>query len=297
MGHRRRRFKQRGALEMSRTVGIVTPAFRAADWIVPCVKSVLAQTYQDWEHWIIADDGEDYERLLGEVGLADPRQRFRSTGLVGSGASRARNVGLGSLATPYGATLDADDRFKPEKLARAVTALEDNAIASMAIDERTPNGTHLRDVGAAFEGPLRAASYKWVNLSMDSMIVWDRRRTDALYDPDLPNMNDLDFLLKLFARAEGTWHIGTTLHEYVKLTQSLSNGAGVTERMIAAKRTILKRLKAGGYPMLDPRGADGMAAFLTISLEAEASYPAALADHPALLFEDHLEPMLGRAPV
>jgi glycosyltransferase involved in cell wall biosynthesis len=281
---------------MSGTVGIVTPAFRAADWIVPCVRSVLVQTYPDWQHWIIADDDLDYERLLAAQGLNDPRQRFRSTGLVGSGASRARNIGLGALDTPCGATLDADDRFKPDKLARAVAALEDNAIVSMAIDERTPDGTHLRDVGAGSDGLLRAANYKWINLSMDSMIVWDRRRTDALYDPDLPNMNDLDFLLKLFAGAAGTWHIGTPLHEYVKLTQSLSNGAGVTERMIAAKTAILDRLEAGGYPMRDPRAAEGMAAFLRISLSAEASYAAALAETPGLLFEDHLEPMLGPAP-
>jgi hypothetical protein len=128
------------------------------------------------------------------------------------------------------------------------------------------------------------------------MIVWDRRRTDAIYDPELPNMNDLDFLLKLFAGAEGTWHIGTPLHDYLKLGQSLSNGTGATERMIAAKTTILNRLEAGGYPMRDAEGAAGMAAFLRISLRAEASYPAALADRPDLLFEDHLEPMLGRPP-
>ena len=35
-----------------------------------------------------------------------------------------------------------------------------------------------------------------------------------------------------------------------------------------------------------------LAAFLDVSLEAEALYGAALAARPGLLFEDHLEPML-----
>jgi hypothetical protein len=39
-----------------------------------------------------------------------------------------------------------------------------------------------------------------------------------------------------------------------------------------------------------------MAAFLKISLDAEASYPAAAAAQPGLLFEDHLEPLLRSSP-
>jgi glycosyltransferase involved in cell wall biosynthesis len=296
MGHRHARFKRRAAGTMSGTIAVITPAFRAEEWIAGCVRSVLTQTFGDWEHWIIADDGADYERLLAEAGLRDPRQRFASTGTVGAGASATRNFGLAGIGTPYAATLDADDRFKPGKLARAIEALADHAIVSMAIDERTPGGARLRTVGETADGLLPASRYKWTNLSMDSMIVWDRRRTDARYDPTLTNMNDLDFLLRLFAGAEGTWHIGEPLHDYLKLEQSLTNGVGVTERMIAAKRTIIERLKTGFYPMRDAGGAEGMVRFLTISIAAEESYPAALAARPGLLFEVHLEPMLGDVP-
>ena len=47
--------------------------------------------------------------------------------------------------------------------------------------------------------------------------------------------------------------------------------------------------------MRDPQGAEGMARFLRISLRPRTSYPAALAERPGLLFEDHLEPMLRTA--
>lgn len=281
---------------MAETVAIVTPAYRAERWIGAAVRSVLAQSYPHWQHWIVADDGFDYEALLAAGGLHDPRLRFHSSGTIGGGASRARNAGLDAIGADYVAVLDADDALRPEKLARAVAALEHHAIVSVALDERTPTGAHLRFVGQGPDTDLPASRYKWVNLSMDSMIVWDRRRADARYDPGLVNMNDLDFLLRLFARATGTWHLGTPLHDYLKLDQSLSNGPGVTATMIRSKEEILSRLETGFYPMADPAGAEGMAKFLRISLRAEEAYPAALAARPGLLFEDHLEPMLRAEP-
>ncbi|MDO8358617.1 MAG: glycosyltransferase family 2 protein [Devosia sp.] len=277
---------------MAETVAIVTPAYLAERWIGTAVRSVLAQSYPHWQHWIVADDGLDYEALLAAAGLRDPRLKFLASGTIGGGASRARNAGLDAIGADYVAVLDADDAFRPDKLARAVAALEHHAIVSVALDERTPAGAHLRFVGEGPDTDLPASRYKWVNLSMDSMIVWDRRRTDGRYDPDLVNMNDLDFLLRLFARATGTWHLGTPLHDYLKLDQSLSNGPGVTATMIRSKQEILSRLETGFYPMADPAGVEGMAKFLGISLCAEAAYPAALAARPGLLFEDHLEPML-----
>jgi hypothetical protein len=72
----------------------------------------------------------------------------------------------------------------------------------------------------------------------------------------------------------------------------MSNGPGFSQKMIASKRELLARLEAGRYPMADPAGPAGIAQFLQISLQAEESYPAALAANPGLLFEDHIEPML-----
>jgi glycosyltransferase involved in cell wall biosynthesis len=277
---------------MSGTVAVVTPAFRAERWIGACVRSVLAQSYADWEHWIVADDGADYEQVLAGEGLRDPRLRFLSSGVVGGGASQARNLALDRIAAPYVAILDADDRFKPQKLAWAVAALAHHAIVSVALEEFDENGHRLRLVGEGLDRALRPAVYKWTCLSMDSMLVWDRRQTDARYDPGLTNMTDLELLLQLYRTVPESWHIGMPLHDYLKLTVSMSNGPGVTERMIGSKRELLRRLEAGFYSFADPAGAEGMAAFLRISLRAEETYPAAVAARSGLLFEDHLEPLL-----
>ncbi len=281
---------------MVETAAIITPCYNAGRWIGAAVRSVLAQSYPHWEHWIVSDDGVDYEALLAAEGLRDGRFRFLSSGTVGGGASRARNVALDRLTAPYAAILDADDRFKPKKLEQAVAALRHHAIVSVALDEYDEAGRQLRLVGQGPDKELSPATYKWTSLSMDSMILWDRRKTDARYDLDLTNMTDLELLLQLYRTVESSWHLGTPLHDYLKLSVSMSNGPGVTEKMIRSKREMLRRLETGFYPMADARGPEGMAAFLRISLKAEETYGAAVAAHPGLLFEDHLEPMLRAEP-
>jgi len=280
---------------MNAMVSVITPAYRAERWIAACVRSILMQTYGLWEHIIVADDGVDYQALLAAAGIADPRLRFLSSGTVGGGASRARNVALDHLTTQYVAILDADDRFKPDKLAQAVEALEHHAIVSVALDEFDEAGQRLRLVGAGPDKELSPAVYKWTCLSMDSMLLWDRRKTDARYDLALSNMTDLELLLQLYRTAPSSWHLGTPLHDYLKLDVSMSNGPGVTEKMLRSKREILRRLETGSYDMADPAGPEGMARFLRLSLRAEETYPEAVADRPGLLFEDHLEPMLRAA--
>ena len=281
---------------MAETVAVITPCYKAERWIGAAVRSVLSQTYPHWEHWIVADDSADYEALLAAENLRDERLKFVSSGSIGGGASRARNVALDQLTTPYAAILDADDRFKPTKLEQSVAALEHHGIVSAALDEYDETGRQLRLVGDGPDIELSPAAYKWTSLSMDSMILWDRRKTDARYDLELTNMTDLELLLKLYRTVETSWHLGTPLHDYLKLSVSMSNGPGVTEKMIRSKREMLRRLETGFYPMADASGPEGMAAFLRISLKAEETYGDAVAAQPGLLFEDHIEPMLRANP-
>lgn len=274
------------------TVAVVIPAYKAEAFIEEAVRSVLAQTHADWEAWIITDDSEDYEELLGRAGLVDQRFRFLSSGRVGAGASRSRNLALDRIQTPYVAILDADDRLKPRKLELAVAALAEQPIVSSALDVMDQDYNRLRLVGDGPDRVLTPGAYKFVSLSMDSMIVWDRRRCDARYDLELTNMTDLELLMQLWRTAGSVHHLGTPQHDYIKLATSMSNGIGVTEKMIAAKKTLLHRLETSQYRFAAPGTAEGLIAFLGISLAAEAAYPMALEERPGLLFEDHLEPML-----
>lgn len=277
---------------MVQTVAVITPAYKAQDTLPTTVRSVLEQTHGDWQHWIIADDGFDYASFLDDRDLSDPRQVFVSSGGIGRGASVTRNVALEAIEAPYAAILDADDRLKPAKLERAVAALGQYGIVTTALDVMTTEFAHLRHVGTGPDRALRPGAHKFVSLSMDSMLVWDRRRADGRYDPGLSNMTDLEFLLQLYRTTPESYHLGTPLHDYIKREGSMSNGKQTAAGMIASKNEILRRLNDGYYG-LAAEDVEGLGAFLRVSLEAEAAYEAALSARPGLLFEDHLEPMLA----
>ena len=280
---------------MSGTISVIMPAYRAENHIGGAVQSLIAQTYENWRAIIVSDDGGDYRAILAKQGIADPRLEFISSGGMKSGVAAAKNAGLNAVTTDWAALLDADDRFKPRKLERVVAALAGYAIVSTALDVTDTAGNSLRHVGAGVDRPLRAGEHKWVNISMDSMIAWDRRRVDGRGDPFLPNMTDLDFLIQLWRTDVVSFHIGEPLHDYVKQPDSASNSEGFTERMIAGKSTLRRRLAKGEYALADEREIAGLDAFLEVSIAAERAYPAALAARPGLLFEDHIEPLLRAA--
>ena len=279
---------------MTQTVAIITPAYKAQSTLAATVRSVLDQSHADWQHWIVADDGFDYAAFLVEQGLNDPRQVFLTSGGVGRGASVTRNVALERLETPYAAILDADDRLKPQKLEKAVAALAEFGIVTTALDVMTEDFQHLRFVGDGANRVLTPGEHKWVNLSMDAQVVWDRRRGDGRFDPTMSNMTDLEFLLQLYRTIPESFHIGEPLHDYVKRAGSMSNAKDVTAGMIASKEEIHRRLLGGHYGLSEENVA-GLVGFLNVSIQAEAAYGAAMAARPGLLFEDHIEPMLAQA--
>jgi hypothetical protein len=95
-------------------------------------------------------------------------------------------------------------------------------------------------------------------------------------------------------------HIGDLVAPRPERLASISDAFNRPGRHLGDR--ALDELHRAGWPSqrrlgydhyrLDGRAVEGLSAFLTLSLTAEAAYPAALAEKPGLLFEDHLEPML-----
>lgn len=273
-------------------VSIVMPAFRAKLTIVRAVRSVLAQTHLAWELLIVADDDQDYQAVLGRAGIADKRIRHFSTGKIGSGSPPARNLGLDNAGFRYAAILDADDAMRPDKLALALPHLKAHGVVSCALVVESADGSVLRTVGGGPDRVLDPDSYKFVNFSMDSMLVYNRDKADPRFNPDFPCLTDIEFLLRLWENNVTVRHLGTPLHTYTKQPTSVSNRPDAGTQMIATKKRLIDAIGSGAYPLAAPAAGDGLLRFYRISLAAEQSYGARLAENPSLLFEDHLEPML-----
>lgn len=97
-------------------VSIIIPAYNAEKYIEQTVASVLAQTFENWELLIVEDGSVDRTKEIVER-MTDSRIRLIVPKRQGS-AAMARNAGLAEAKGRYIAFLDADDIWKPDKLAK-----------------------------------------------------------------------------------------------------------------------------------------------------------------------------------
>lgn len=104
-------------------VSIVVPLYQTEAYIGAALRSVLAQTFTDYEVIVIDDGSRDRGPEIARS-IGDPRIRVvtqDNRGLAG-----ARNTGIRHAMGEYVALLDADDMWEPRKLALHVTHLDSN---------------------------------------------------------------------------------------------------------------------------------------------------------------------------
>lgn len=100
-----------------RKVSVVMPAYNAEKYIAESIKSLLEQTFDNWE-LIVVDDGSEDETLA--VVQSFPDARIRVISQENRGEAGARNTGLRVASGQYIAFLDADDMYLPDGLASFV---------------------------------------------------------------------------------------------------------------------------------------------------------------------------------
>ncbi len=274
-------------------ISIITPAYRAQHFLNRCVRSVLQQSYARWEMIIVADDGFDYYSLLKGQGIKDSRIKFISTGKKASGASHARNVGMNNASGNIIAILDADDAFAPQKLEICAPKVSEFSLVSCALSVCTESRNFLRGVGTHVEeGIVKSSAYKKVNFSMDSMILFDRRRLPVSYDEKLLCQNDIELIINCFEYTESVYHFPQMLHQYIKQPNSLSNSQNSNSIYTKTKMMILERLKQERYNFVDKKVNNTISSFLKTSLKAEKQFEDLLKRGKQVIFEDVMESLL-----
>ncbi len=113
---------------------IVIPCYNASTTIVETLKSVRAQTFQDFEVIIVDDASLDKTALLAVL------EKFRSDlhiTLIENSTNRngafCRNRGIEASKGQYVAFLDADDTWVPTRLRQALDAIERSRDKSFVI--------------------------------------------------------------------------------------------------------------------------------------------------------------------
>lgn len=123
-------------------VTIVMPAYNAERYIGEAIQSVRAQTWRDWELFVVDDCSSDATlKIAFEAATADSRIKvLNNSRRAGPAATRNRAIKSGSGR--YLAFLDADDLWFPRKLELQLQLMQESgAVLSFAPYEvMTPSG-------------------------------------------------------------------------------------------------------------------------------------------------------------
>src|SRR4051812_32226588 len=120
-------------------IGIVIPAFDVAPYIGDAIRSVLAQTHQDWSLTIVDDGSTD---ATAATAACFENSRIRLIRQSNAGVSAARNRGVTATEGTAVLFLDGDDWLHPNALSVLDAALEaaPNAVASVGPYQRVSAG-------------------------------------------------------------------------------------------------------------------------------------------------------------
>jgi glycosyltransferase involved in cell wall biosynthesis len=241
-------------------VSIIIPSYNCERHIRQTLRSVVDQTFQDWEV-IVVDDGSE-DKTIEIADSVDPR--IRVVQQENAGVCSARNRGYAESCGRFLCFLDHDDYWYPEKLSRQLGWMErkpelgvvyTNFLCWYAVDGEFPPPESLRP--ASDEDVLDADFTGWVYhqfmrdsyaLTSSALIRREALEHCGLFDVSLPYSEDWDLFLRLSRKvqfAQMAWP--STLYR-----QHPSQGSRLARRR--DYRTELLLRAAGTWGLASPDG-------------------------------------------
>lgn len=187
----------------SPTVSVIMAAYKGAPFVGETIRSVIAQSFTDWE-LVIVDDCSPDDTLAVVRGFDDPRIRVLASPM-NQGPVKTRNAAMAVARGRYLAGLDQDDVCLPERLARQVAYLDthdDVVLVATAAD--------LLEAGRVRRGPQNGETtpelIRW-KLHLGNPLVWSSvmmradvaRKLDPITRPEMLFAEDFDLYHRIGA--------------------------------------------------------------------------------------------------
>lgn len=187
--------------ENSPTVSVIIPTYNRAHLVVRAIRSVLNQSFQDFEI-IVVDDGstDNTEEVINNFN--DSRIRYIRHE-KNRGVSAARNTGILAARGEYIAFLDSDDEWLPQKLEKQVKAFktleEKVGLIYTGICFVDPSGRPLGERRSTFSGYVFHELLKRNIIGTASSVMLRRKCliSTGLFDEALPFREDYDLWIRI----------------------------------------------------------------------------------------------------
>ena len=118
-------------------ISIIVPVFNAQNYIEKCIKSIICQTYIDWELLLVDDGSTDSSYEICKKYINKKINVFHKNN---GGVSSARNYGLKKSKGDYIVFIDADDYVDKNYLKNLYDNIRDNDLVVSGYKEVYSNG-------------------------------------------------------------------------------------------------------------------------------------------------------------
>lgn len=186
-------------------VSIVIPLYNAEKWICEAIRSVLAQTYGNWELIVIDDGSTDggVEAALECVGHETRRLKIIST--TNLGQAKARNRGIDESSGDLIAFLDSDDIWHPCKLQIQIESLtQANGCVGVGCDYEIFSDSDRKSKGIvqarwSIKMVRRWIAFEGFGALLPSTVILKKDIVNKLsgFNENLELSTDLDFAYRL----------------------------------------------------------------------------------------------------
>lgn len=213
-------------------VSVIIPVYNAEKALERCIKSILAQTYTDFELLLMDDGSRDKSaEIIDRYAQMDPR--VRAVHKKNSGVSDTRNQGMDLARGKYIQFVDADDWLAPEALMHMQRTAEESRADMVVCDFYRVVGERTSVKGSIDEDGLitREQYAEYMARSPADYyygVCWNKLfRRDILeahhlrMDPSLSFCEDFIFDMEYILHAERIYILRIPLYYYVKTEGSL----------------------------------------------------------------------------
>lgn len=184
-------------------VSIITPTWGCAEFIGETIKSIQAQSYQNWELLIQDDcstDGTD--KVVAPYAELDSRIKYECNH-SNSGAAITRNNALRRAKGKWIAFLDSDDLWLPEKLEKQIMFMAENdyAFTYHEYTEMTEAGI---DNGIYVSGIKKVNAFDMFACCWPGCltVMYDREKIGLIQIKDIRKNNDTALWLKIIKKTD-----------------------------------------------------------------------------------------------
>jgi glycosyltransferase involved in cell wall biosynthesis len=191
---------------MDPLISIITPFYNASSTLPYALRSLLNQTYQNWECILVDDGSEDDPQAIIDK-FQDPRFSYHRLD-KNQGRGAARQVALEQTQGDYVCFLDADDWIYPHKLQVQLEAMKkhpelDLISSGMAVVDARNELIGVRGFSERGRSILkfeRMAKASPLKVSFAPAMIRMNAAQEAAFDPNLRRSEDADYLIQILTR-------------------------------------------------------------------------------------------------